>query len=312
MSKILNKVPAIIALAFVLVTTGCLKDSDYDNNWIGTKNTQNQNFVEVHLTTSDNSNLVSRAYAALDHDTTIAKLIPIHLTSGPASSDVTVSVKMLTDTSVYVMDSLVNVMRLLIPDTSSFKLVNSGKVIIPKGSSTGYVGVTFKPADLLGSTYVLGVKITGISDSKYSISSLDTGFVKIIVKNQWDGMYTDKGYFIHPTLGKSVFDYNGDNDVEFATVGSTTVEKPNSGDRAIPADVTITSQTMDVNGATVYKVTVDVPSYPNNYGQTDTDPDGNPMNYYNPVTKTFELYYWYNSANHRIIRETLTYDGPRP
>ncbi|MDD4993658.1 MAG: DUF4361 domain-containing protein [Paludibacter sp.] len=310
MNKIINKVFPIMTMAFVLTLTACLNDSDYADNLIGTKNTGNQNFVEVHLTSSDNTNTVSRAYDAVDADVTVDKLIPINLTSGPATKDVTITFELLDTLSSDVVKSYVLDDGLVIPDLTKITILNtSNKVTIPAGSSTGYISIKFNPKSLIGATTIFAVKITAISDSKYSISNMNIGYVKIGIKNQWDGLYEDKGYFIHPSLGKSTFDYSG---IEMATIGANTVEKTNAGDRAIVTDITITPETMVVDGVTVNKVTIALPAYPGaNSGLTDVDDSGNKMNYYNPATKTFELFYWYNSAAHRVIRETLIYEESR-
>ena len=313
MNKLINKIFTILTLAFALSMTACLTDSEYDNNQIGINPSNNKNYVEVHLTSGDNTNAVSRAFASVNRDTTVTELIPINLTSGAAKSAVTVSFQLLDTTNSVNIDTLVNSYGYAIPDLSKITILNTGnKVTIPAGSSTGYVSIKFNPSTLVGINTIFGIKITAVSDSKYMLSNLTTGYVKILIKNQWDGLYEDKGYFIHPTLGTTTFDDAGAAAVAFATIGANTVEKQNAGDRAIPTDVTITDQTMVVNGATVNKVTVFIPSYAGNSGQTDIDPStGNAMNYYNPATKTFELFYWYNSAAHRIIRETLIYQGSR-
>jgi len=322
MNKI-NKIFPILSFVLLLTMTGCLNDSEYMNNQIGTRKTADQNFVEIHLTTSNTTNFIARAYNVMNRDTTITQFVPVQLLNGPAASDVTVTFTKLTTSNSPLLDSLVNFVDTIsgnllpgyvIPDSTIFTIVNPGrKVIIPKGSTLGYIQVKINPTNFLGATWVVGFKLTGVSDSKYTIgSNVNTGFVKFGIKNQYDGLYEDKGYFIHPALGTSTFDYKGAGAVEFATTGSNSLEKSNAGDRAIATDVTITNQTMTVNGATVYKVTIAIPDYPGtNSGQTDTDDSGNPMNYYNPATKTFELWYWYNSGAHRKIRETLIYQGPR-
>ena len=318
MNKIKNKLFPIITLALVATLSACLNDETPNNLTVGagTKGGVSQNFVEVHLTSGDNTNEVSRAYDAVDADVTVTKLIPINLTS-PATTDLTVTfqlmdtVKANNDTTDYrIMKSFIEDAGLVLPDLTKITILNANKkVIIPAGSSTGYVSIKFNPKSLIGQTTIFAVKISAISDSKYAISSLKKGFVKIGIKNQWDGLYEDKGYFIHPSLGTSTFDYSG---IEFATIGANVLEKSNAGDRAIPTDITITDQTMVVNGETVNKVTVFIPAYATAYGQTDIEEStGKTMNYYNPATKTFELYYWYNNAAHRKIRETLIYEGVR-
>jgi hypothetical protein len=165
---------------------------------------------------------------------------------------------------------------------------------------------------VLGVSYLYAIRIKTISDSKYSLSNLSTGFVKFAIQNKYDGMYETKGYFIHPSLGKSTFDWSGPDGEPLQTIGATSVQMPWAGDRAIAVNLNVTTEMMTLpNGHEVNKVQVSIPSYPGAFGQTAIDDLGNTMNYYDPATKTFELFYWYNNAAHRIIRETLIYEGPR-
>jgi hypothetical protein len=300
MNKISNKILLVLAVTFILMLAGCLKDKFYDDNFFGTKNSQNQNFVEIHLTSQDNSNLVARSFESSNSDTTVTKLIPVNLTSGAASSDVTVSVKMLTDTSLYVMDSLVNKLNYKIPDPSIVKLANSGNVTIPKGSSTGYVGIVFKPSDLtLGITYILGIKLTGVSDPKYTISNLDTGFVTMVIKNKWDGTYHATGVFDHPTAGPR----NMDMVLNLVTIDATTVQCQigdlggwNMNIQIDPVTNEIVSLTNVSNSSTLYFNT----AADNIRGIPGGD------SHYDPATHTFYLYYYYNTGAPRVITEVLT------
>ena len=316
--KILNKIMAWATLVFVLTMTGCLKDSDYSDNKYGTKNTQNQNLVEVHLTSSNSSNFVSRAFDNMDRDTTITKSIPINLTSGSASSDVTVTFKILDPSSSAVVDSLVTIEGWAVPDPTLFKVLNAdNKVTIPAGSSTGYISVKFKPSDLLGKTYIFAIQITAISDPKYIISNLDAGYVKLLVKNQWDGDYRCVGYRKHPSLGILAVDKTE----TLNTVDGTTVKKSGFGDYgSYDMTIKITTDIINVAGTDCYKCIVHVidpstglPAAGENMYNTftgdataDPKPLTNDVNYYNPVTKTFVLNAFYNAGAPRIAYEVLT------
>lgn len=319
MNKIVYKIFTAVTVALVMTMTGCLKDSDYSNNNIGTKNTQNQNFVEVHLTTQDNSNFVLRAYDPINHDTTVTKLIPIHLTSGPASSDLTVTYKLLNDTLTdAIIDSMVNIEGCKLLDPTVFTPMNQDlKVTIPAGSSTAYVSVKFKPGDFLGNIYIFGIQITAVSDPKYTISNLDKGYIKWSIKNQWDGDYHCVGYRKHPSLGILPVDRTE----TLITVDATTVIKSGFGDYPYDMTIQITTDKINVAGTDCYKCIVHVID-PNTkapvasgegmYTTFTGDPSSAPIpltndvNYYNPVTKTFVLNAYYNSAAPRGAYEVLT------
>ena len=153
--NILYKLSVLAALAVTF--TGCLNDSLYDNGTIqSVKSTGNDKFVEVHLTSSDNSNIINYAFANSNNDTTI-DFVPIHLTSADApGEDIKVTFDVVTSTANdVVLDSLVNIEGAIIP-TSNYTIVNANKTLtIPKGSRTGYVQVKIKPSNFLGFNSVL-------------------------------------------------------------------------------------------------------------------------------------------------------------
>jgi hypothetical protein len=309
MSKIFNTIPAMIALVLVLAMTGCLKDSDYSNNRIGTKNTQNQNFVEVHLTTSDNSNIVARAYDLLDHDTTVTKLIPINLTSGPASSDVTVSFELLDTVKSAAVKSLIVDDQDVLVDTSVFKIMNPGmKVTIPAGSQTGYISVKFKPSTLIGTTYVFAVRLTSVTNN-YTISNLSDGIVTVSIRNQWDGSYMMKGWVLRAGDAARTGNFSG---VEWklGTVGKSAVAfwQPQ-----------IWADGSTVGGIGNWVLSIDDSNGPNNPMPVSVSDPTNPAvssnpdynNRYDPATKTFYIsVYWGAGPSSRAAIDTLVYTGP--
>ena len=310
-----------MTLAFVLTLSSCLSDSDYDNNLIGTKNKGNQNFVEVHLTSSDNTNTVSRSYNAIGKDTTI-NLIPINLTSGPATSDVTITFEVLDTLSSEVVKSYVNDDGFVVPDATKYTVMNTGnKVTIPAGSSTGYIQVKFNPNNLIGDTYILAIKITAVSDAKYTISNLNVGYVKMGAKNMYDGEYTNTGTMVDATNAAFTGAYpllvylitqDG------TSVGYWDIEVWGNYFHAFMNGASYSGYG---SFAPVFKFDAsnNVIAVTNIYGQpaangrsAQLDPSG--INKYDPVTKTLKVKYWMNQpgATHRTaFDETFTYVGPR-
>jgi hypothetical protein len=324
MTKIINKSFLIIAVVFAMALTGCLKDKDYTDNLVGTKNTQNQNLVEVHLTSSDNTNYVKRSYDAINRDSTITKLIPINLTSGPASSDVTVTFQVLDEASSPIIDSLVNIEGLIIPDPAAYVIQNANnQVTIPAGSQTAYISVKFKPADFIGDTYIFGIKLTAVSNSNYTLSNLVYGYVQFGIKNMYDGNYTLTGTMVD--LANSAFKGAYPLNVYLIT---------QSGNSVALWDIDIWGNYFHtfMNGSSysgygsfspvfIFDANNNVTSVVNIYGQpasngrsAQLDPSG--VNKFDPVTKTLKVKYWLNQpaviAPHRTtFDETFTYEGPR-
>src|ERR1035437_7207757 len=106
MKKIIYKIFPILSVAFLMTLTGCLTDSDYENGVNGIK-PGGQNFVEVHLTSGDNSNMINEAYPNATTDQTEA-IIPVNLISGPAKSEVTVDFIQLTPSKFTFLDFFFN------------------------------------------------------------------------------------------------------------------------------------------------------------------------------------------------------------
>jgi hypothetical protein len=305
-------------LAFLFVIgfgmTSCLEDSDYNNGINGILPADNH-FVEVHLTTSENSNIVAQSFDNSD-DLVTFDLIPVNLTSGPATSDVTIEFKLLGQTNKLI-DSLVVKDHLKLADASKVTVLNSGmKLVIPKGSQSGYIQIKLKPSDFLGDTWVLGVELTSVSDAKYKISNLSKGFVKFGIKNKWDGMYINNGTmqdFVAPNL---VGGYP--NNVYLIT---------QDGSSVVHFDIDIWSGYYHAikNGASwsgygsfapIFKFDANnnVIAVTNYYGQPAAngraarlDPTG--VNKYDPVTKVLTVKYWMvqAGADRTLFNETYTF-----
>ncbi|MDR3653788.1 MAG: hypothetical protein P4L34_12575 [Paludibacter sp.] len=330
MTKIIYKIFPILTLAFALSMTACLTDSEYDNNQIGINPTNNKNYVEVHITSDNNTNIISRAYPTIGRDTTITKFIAINLTSGAATSDVTITYKDLNMTTgdpeySYVVDSLVNVLGFALADATKMTDLNNGKVVISKGSSTGYIAVKLNPNNLIGSSYVFGIRITAVSDSKYTISNLTDGVVKFGAANMYDGQYINSG---------SMIDYAN---AAFTGAYPLTVNLVTQSANSVGYyDVKVWGDYFHafMNGssysgygtfAPVFTFNADntVQSVTNYYGQAvppangrtaQLDPSG--INKFDPITKTLYVSYWMNQpaviTPHRThFVEVFTYVGPR-
>jgi hypothetical protein len=300
----------------VLSMTSCLNDSLYDNGTTQAVHSIGSNkFVEIFQNASDNSNISSVAFDYSENFTT-STFINVHLTS-PATKEVKVqyTVYSLKDTTTSsTLHSLIN-SNYEIADPTKLTTV-SQEVTIPKDSSNGYIQVKLKPSDFVGKSAMFAVKLTGVSDTQYTMSNLTEGFVKILIKNLYDGIYTCNGYRIRP--GNATETVTNE-DRHLSTINGTTVQDPKFGNYAsYHVNVEITSETMIVGGITCYKVNAtpvdDSGAVVGGMYTTFTGdptslpaPPANPneINYYNPVTKTFVLNCYYVSSKNRIMYEVL-------
>lgn len=181
-------------------------------------------------------------------------------------------------------------------------------LVIAKGTRNGYVKAKVWGADKLDAcdNFIAAISI----ESAKTASGVDipiggnmkTYLLSLPISNPYAGEYNFVGYRIHPTLG--IFTAN---EVEtLTTIDCKTVRKDQMGDYPYIADIEITSATMVVNGATVFKVKVTTPDIATeNFGMYETytgssttapAPPSADVNYYNPATKTFVLNYYYLSA----------------
>jgi hypothetical protein len=245
----------------------------------------------------------------MDRDTLITQLIPINLTSGPASSEVKVTFVLLDTVSSVNIDTLVNKHGYIITDPAKFVIQNPGnQVTIPAGSSTGFISVKFNPKNFGGDTYIFGIKISAISDSKYTISSLDEAYVTINVANQWEGSYLMSGYVLR--AGDPVLSgYFSNVPWKLSTTGKRTL---------VFWKTQIWADGSTVGGINPWILTIDDSAGPNSpMPVTVKDPinkavTNNPAynSRYEPSTKTFYIsVYWGSGPTNRAAVDTLVYYG---
>ena len=325
MNKIINKIFPILTLAFALSLTACLTDSEYDNNNIGINPSNNTNYVEVHITSNDNTNIISRAYPVIGRDTTVTQFMAINLTSGAATSDVTITYIPLTTANSTLVDSLVTVNGLILADATKLTDLNAGKVVIAKGKSTGYIAIKLNPNNLIGNSYVYGIRITAVSDKKYTISNLTDGVVKFGAANAYDGEYVVTGTFADAS--NALFTGNYPMHVDLVTQSAVANAMYDLGVNG----GTFGHGFLNNGGGSYYgsfspvftfdPATNLVTSVVNYYGQpasngrsAQLDPSG--VNSFDPATKTIKVSYWMNQPSvitpHRThFVEVFTYLGPR-
>jgi hypothetical protein len=180
-------------------------------------------------------------------------------------------------------------------------------ITIKAGTRNKYVYVKVWNADQLNvcDNYMAPISITSVSSGVIIADELNQGsrLMALPIDNPYAGDYRQVGYRDHPSLGFEPFDYAH---IQVSTIDCKTVVKGLTGNYSgYSLEIEVTTETMDVGGITVYKVLLNIPETAGDFGMYP-DLGGVPMNYYNPVDKVFELYYFYNNAAPRIIRETLS------
>ena len=286
-----------ISSLLCIITTGCLKDDDFDNGSIQSVHTTGSTVkpIEIKLTAADATNFFVLAVDNSNNDTTV-DLVPINLaTADAAPEDIHVTVA-LDSNLVLVYDTTGTAAGTpggdyQIPTSTMYTIINP-EVIIPKGSHTGYLQIKFKPSDFIGGEWALGFKIASIKEAGYTISgNLNTGVTSIAVKNQYDGVYNAVGYFTHPV-------YFGDYNTEWicATSGPSSITFQLNVTVLFGVNITLT-----VNADNSVDISTD---------DAVLDAYDHTKNYYSPADRTFHLDFGYSGGT-RHLTGTATYKHAR-
>ncbi|MBO9565668.1 MAG: DUF1735 domain-containing protein [Niastella sp.] len=292
--KLSIKLTAILTLLLSLSMVSCLKDNQFDDGLIQSVHGGGQpNIVEVKLAASSAVQLLTLTFDNSSTDTTF-NLIPVHLSNGPASEDLQVT--LVQKNSLVTDYNAANGTGYKIPPASMFTLVNAGGVVtIPKGTQTAYLRIKLKPSDFLGDSWAIGYEISAVDKSSYTISgNLKSGIVAIGVKNEYEGNYLTTGFFSHPTAPRDI-----DQEDFLATIGPRTVSKT-------LGDLTGTNINITVNANNT--VSIAPGSGTSGTSASVAAISGDPVynNTYVPATKTFWLKYGYpNPGPTRIITEKV-------
>jgi len=182
------------------------------------------------------------------------------------------------------------------------------EITIPAGSRVGVVRIKVARADTvkMSGNYMVGLTITEAPAGVVIARNMKSILLALPIANQYEADYLSEGIRNHPVNGIEPFKYPK---IHFSTINANTVRKDRTGNyTGYVLDITVSTETMVVKGVTVNKCTLvardATTKVPIEMGVYDIDEDGNAMNYYNPITKVFELYYFYNKAAPRKIRET--------
>lgn len=196
-------------------------------------------------------------------------------------------------------------------------------ILIPKGTRNATAEVKVWGAESLDAcdNFIAAVSIqSAITSSGQSITvagNMKSNLTALPIANPYAGDYRAYGYRLHPSLGVLPVDKT-----ETAkTVDCKTIRKSGFGDYPYDMVIEMTTDVMVVSGVNCFKVKVTVidpgtdAPVSGGQGQYDTftgdataepKPVTNDVNYYNPVTKTFVLNAYYNSAAPRIAYEVFS------
>lgn len=155
------------------------------------------------------------------------------------------------------------------------------------GEFVKYLKLKLNPGKLdLSKKYALGFTLSETDNG--IISSQKDALIEIVIKNQYDGVYQATGVFMHPTAG----DRDIDELKDLETSGPNSVIAPlgDLGGAGYFMELTVNAD----NSVTIKPKGV-TPNIDQTWGP----------NTYDPATKTFDLFYSYNTAAPRKVKETL-------
>ena len=189
-----NKFLKFAPLAIIIVAlSSCIKDKGYDNNEYqllrGT--TTGQNVVSVAIRTDVNDNTSTQAFNAFSTLTTFPTFVAFTISGGvPAKQDVHIVISI--DSNLVNAYNTANGTSFANPLPATYT-TSGTTVTIPAGQSTAYLSLSLIPANFLGATWALGIKILSV-DGGYLIAGngKDQGIAGFTIKNGYDGLYNTR------------------------------------------------------------------------------------------------------------------------
>ena len=307
---------ALTASAIVLAS--CLKDKDYEDGMRGINIDDDMRIVEISGPTDG---FRTADFVASPVDTTINAVMISLASSKPATSDIQVTLAV--DNALVAAYNAAHGTSYDVAPANVYN-IPSLTVTIPAGQNVGYLKIKAKPTDLIGHEYALGFKLASVSDANVKLSgNFNNQVVSLVTRNQYDGVYTLKFAFYHPTASPN-YDRKTTT-VELHTTGANSVKifwplagvygHPliSGGGFAFPFAAQEHEYTID---PVTNKVTVQN-AYPGAVTFYTMAPNYDSR--YDPATKTIYAKFGYNyspgpvfnPATNREWTDTLIYQGPR-
>lgn len=166
--------------------SSCLKDEDYEDGLRGVSPDENSSIVEIEGPQKGFYNL---DLIVTDVDTTIETFVTIRLSSNePAGKDIQVTLTM--DPTLVATYNAVNGTNYVVP-AGNLYTIPSLTITIPKGQRRGFVKLTTRASNLLGSEYALGIRLASISDPEIKLSgNFNKQVIAFAIRNKYDGKYS--------------------------------------------------------------------------------------------------------------------------
>jgi Domain of unknown function (DUF1735) len=302
----ISKVYRLSAFALALgLFSSCLKDKGFEDREYGVKGPDEGRLVTLGDAKSAPDQLTAVALDLVPDVETINLVYVTYDADQPADKDITVTLAL---KPTLISDFNSNNGTSLVEMPANTYTIGGGslKVTIPKGQRKAYLPITLTKSLLdLTQAYALGFTIQSCDDPSVTIASnkIDALY-NIGLKNKWDGVYRVYGFFSHPTPANTgPFDVSG---IHFETTGPTTVgmyHPPSGGGQPFILGFFGVYPVINIqpNNSCLVSAAPQVPT---------THPLGS-QSRYDPATKTFYIYYAYNTSAPRLAWDTCVYLGPR-
>ncbi|HTS44364.1 MAG TPA: DUF1735 domain-containing protein [Puia sp.] len=292
--KKINRFKKIVFSAGLLATisclSSCLKNGNYYTDFSAVSSS-----VDLPLAASTGNGITAFAYPPTV--TTVTLPIYVNVASvNPPSKATTVTLALDTaGLSSYNNDNG----TAYVPLPDSVYTLSSMDLTIPSGTRLDSITVTIDLSKLdLSIPYVLPITIASAS---LPIEQWNHLFYYVAVKNQWDGIYSFKGYTLRSGDPVKTGNFSGQQ-MTLLTSGSNSV---NFATLQLWADLTgvgIGNPMLTI--AADNSVTISSP------GGAMNDPSYSSL--YDPSTQTFYISFtWGAGPSSRLATDTLTYLGPR-
>lgn len=283
-----SKLYIIAALLISTLSTGCLKDQEFEDGVWGTKKDEDSRVVDMY---GPLSGLVVASLDISPLDTTF-DIVTVRLLGEPLKGDLVVNLK-LNPTAVDDYNAKYGTHYQVLP--ANLYTLPSMTTRITAGTNKAVLKAKLVPNNLTGASYALGFTIESVSDAGVQVSgNFKTQVAAIGIKNKYQGNYRSVGYFDHPTSPRAI------NRDKFVSTVNTVTSEMELGDLGQYIKVTVNpDNSLNVEPGTGTSGTSAL------VDEMPGDPTYN--NTYDPATKTFKLKYGYPMpAPTRIITEKVT------
>jgi hypothetical protein len=292
--------PALFAFGIAL--GGCIKDKDFEANKYGVSNPGGSP-VGVGFPQAVNDINTSSIENVATPQTLQVALVNL-LSDAPAEQDIHVTIALnpalISEYNIAHEDSL------LVLPANAFS-IPSMTVVIPKGQRTATFTLNILNASGnldLTRGYALGLEIKSVQEPGITIAgNLKNILLGIAIKNQYDGIYSMRGYTLRAGFAEQTGNFSGA-EMTLVTAGVTTVDFLRLQIWADGSGVGIGNPRLTVNPAT-NKVTITSSGGASNLPGYDSR--------YDPATRTFFVgFTWGAGPASRVAIDTLVFNRPRP